>query len=626
MFVQNQWIRPLKNWQLWTPPTVISIFLIIVAEFDFLAFHTLAELFAIVISFIMFALAWSTRTINKNNFLLFLACGYFWIGSLDLMHTLTYKGMNVFVEGSGNYSVQFWISTRYLEALILLISPFAAAKKQNGNLLFIIFGIITIGLITLVFSGYFPTGFVEGKGLTNFKIYSEYIIISVLILAIISLLRYGHHIPTREKTLIAVAIVLTICAELAFTFYISVHGLSNLAGHIFKLFSFWLVFQAIIISNLKSPFYELAKAKDYNRNLFETSSIGLVLCKMDGTFVDMNSACAQIIGVTVDEALNLDYWQVTPKEYAAQEQKQLDSLEKTGQYGPYVKEYTHRDGRLIPVRLSGRIIEHDGERLIWSSIENITESLRAEEMIIVSKEEAELANRAKSEFLANMSHELRTPLNAIIGFSEMLKYETYGSLGDAKNREALNSINEAGTHLMEIIGDILDISKIEAGEATVEDTEVDIEKAINSCIAMLKERLLNSNINVNINIQDSLPAVIADVRQVKQIIINLLSNAVKFTPPHGQVTINANLKDDACIEIIVNDTGIGVAADDISKILLPFGQVGESFIRDQGGTGLGLPICNSLIQLHGGNLKIESEVGKGTSVTITFPSNRTAQQ
>ncbi len=272
MIIQSKWVEPLLNIRLWIPPAVMAIFLVVISQYNYLTFHTLAELFAIVISFLVFAFAWSTRGFSTNNFLLFLACGYFWIGSLDLMHTLVYKEMNVFVEGSGNLSVQFWIGTRYSEALLLLAAPFAAARKQNGHLLIVVFGAVAVGLTALIFSGHFPIGFVEGTGLTDFKIYSEYLIDLILVLALIAVLRLDGILSVEEKALISVAIVMTMCAELAFTFYVDVDGTFNLAGHIFKIFSFWMIFQAIVISNLKKPYAELLEAKEVAEKANEAKS------------------------------------------------------------------------------------------------------------------------------------------------------------------------------------------------------------------------------------------------------------------------------------------------------------------------------------------------------------------
>ncbi|MGF1592446.1 MAG: sensor histidine kinase [Kiloniellaceae bacterium] len=283
------------------------------------------------------------------------------------------------------------------------------------------------------------------------------------------------------------------------------------------------------------------------------------------------------------------------------------------------------DGDIRHFRTSGKpVLDADGRfRGYRGTGTDITERKRAEALILTSKEEADLANRAKSEFLANMSHELRTPLNSILGYSELLQREALGPLGSPKYLDYASAINVSGTHLFNIISDILDISKIEAGEATIEEREIDLCEAIASCIAMVEVRAQEKGIHVKAVWLSELPALCADERQVKQIILNLLSNAVKFTPEGGQVTVGARVDAESCLRISVADTGIGIAARDIPKALQPFGQVAESHSRGHEGTGLGLPICNSLMHLHGGTLEIASEPGIGTTVTICFPPERT---
>lgn len=282
--IEKQDSSSLLSLKLWSPAIIASCFLIIVAQYSFLTFHTLAELFAIIVSFVMFAFAWTTRYFIQNSFLLFLACGYFWIGSLDLLHTLTYKGMNLLVHDHGNTAINFWIGTRYFEACVLLFAPLAAGKKINAGLLFSSFAVISLMISALVFSGRFPTTFIEGQGLTTFKIYSEYFIDLILLVALFHLFKTKESIPQRERHLIAVSIVLTMLAELAFTFYVSVYGLSNLIGHLFKLASFWLIFNAIISSNLKKPYADLQRSENRFRRLFENSEVSLWNVDLSGVY------------------------------------------------------------------------------------------------------------------------------------------------------------------------------------------------------------------------------------------------------------------------------------------------------------------------------------------------------
>lgn len=303
----------------------------------------------------------------------------------------------------------------------------------------------------------------------------------------------------------------------------------------------------------------------------------------------------------------------------------LETLKNRHPFRDFEYSVMASDGQTRHMRISGNPIFDAGNNFLGyrGTGTNITERKMAEAAILASKEEAVVANRAKSEFLANMSHELRTPLNSILGYSQMLQNEIFGPIGDSRYSEYATSINVSGNHLFKIISDILDISKIEAGKATIEETEVDIAKAVRDCIAMVKERGREKEIRVEENTPGDLPTLRADERQVKQILLNLLSNAVKFTPDGGQVIVNTRVDDASCIEVSVSDTGIGIDSKDIPKVLQPFGQVAESHNRGHEGTGLGLPICNSLMELHGGTLEIESELGTGTTATVRFPLERT---
>lgn len=234
------------------------------------------------------------------------------------------------------------------------------------------------------------------------------------------------------------------------------------------------------------------------------------------------------------------------------------------------------------------------------------------------------AARAKSELLANVSHELRTPLNAIIGFSNILKKELYGPIGHVKYHEYAEDISQSGLHLLAIINDILDLSKIEAGQMELQEEIFDIGDAIGVVLSLVRESAETNGVAIKIDLAEDMPWLLADERRVKQIILNLLSNAVKFTPQGGEVTVKVWCSPKSGYVIQVSDTGIGIAPEDLSKVLAPFGQVGNSLNRDCQGTGIGLPLTKSLAEMHGGSLNIESRVGVGTTVTVRLPSHRIA--
>jgi signal transduction histidine kinase len=254
---------------------------------------------------------------------------------------------------------------------------------------------------------------------------------------------------------------------------------------------------------------------------------------------------------------------------------------------------------------------------------DLTERRETEEALRRAKEAAEAANRAKSDFLAHMSHELRTPLNAVIGFSEIIFREIFGAVGEPRYAEYARDIHASGTHLLNVIGDILDISKAEAGSAELDEETVDVPELAAASLRLVEPRATVGRVRVVKHLAPDLPAIRADARRLKQVLLNLLSNAVKFTPPGGHVELEARLAADAGVQIVVRDTGIGMDPKDIPRALEPFAQVDNALSRRFEGTGLGLPLSHKLVELHGGTLTIASEISKGTTVVVHLPPERT---
>jgi two-component system, cell cycle sensor histidine kinase PleC len=236
--------------------------------------------------------------------------------------------------------------------------------------------------------------------------------------------------------------------------------------------------------------------------------------------------------------------------------------------------------------------------------------------------EADKANKAKSEFLANMSHELRTPLNAIIGFSDILKRQLFGNLGDPRYSEYVTDINDSGNHLLAIINDILDLAKAEAGKLTLQEEDIDLVRCLDDAMRMCRGRAVTAGVNLNFaNASESIYAHV-DERLIRQIVLNLLTNAIKFTNDGGKVTLSVVAEPGRDIVIEVQDTGIGIAPQDIARVIRPFEQVETVLSRSHGGTGLGLPLTSKLTELHGGTFDIQSQVGKGTTVVVRLPAER----
>ena len=266
----------------------------------------------------------------------------------------------------------------------------------------------------------------------------------------------------------------------------------------------------------------------------------------------------------------------------------------------------HADGRIAEILAVSR---------------DVTSRKEVADMLEGALRHAEAASAAKSRFLANMSHELRTPLNAVLGFSDIIRQELLGPLIPVRYKDYVELIHKSGSHLLDLINDVLDMSRVEAGKVNLRIEAVDLRELIDHCLKLVEVRAENGGLTLRTTIEDTLPAIHADRRAVFQIILNLLTNAIKFTPRGGCVTVCASRHADG-VELRLEDTGVGIAPEDLSRLTIPFEQAVQDPHLAHAGTGLGLALVHSLIDLHGGVLKIESKLGQGTIVTVFLPARR----
>jgi PAS domain S-box-containing protein len=280
-----------------------------------------------------------------------------------------------------------------------------------------------------------------------------------------------------------------------------------------------------------------------------------------------------------------------------------------------------KQGGLIPLFMTmGRIA--DGNEKFCAVFRDITHWKKTEEELVNAKRHAEKASSAKSDFLAKISHEIRTPLNAIIGFSEVMTQERFGPIGNERYREYLKDIHASGEHLISLLNDLLDLSKIEAGKLELTFASVNLNELTQQCVAIMQSQANRERIIIRTSLSPKLPQIVADPRSLRQIVLNLLSNSIKFTGAAGQVIVSTALADNGEVVLRVRDTGIGMSERDIQMALEPFRQLTTSAQWSTGGTGLGLPLTKALAEANRASFSIKSAVNSGTLIEVTFPATR----
>ncbi len=359
-------------------------------------------------------------------------------------------------------------------------------------------------------------------------------------------------------------------------------------------------------------------------SIFDVSEVGIVVTDQDQRIVRVNDSFVRIYGWGRDDLIGHDFLHLIAEDERELARRNHDEFIRSGIRSSGEMKVVRKDGNIANALFTTAALElSQGRRFQVTTIMDITLRKQMELSLRLAKEQADTANQTKSAFLANMSHELRTPLNAIIGFSEMMMKETFGELGNEKYKEYLADIHLSARHLLEIINEVLDMSKIEAGRVELDEEYLSVADLVASVSRMMASRAFSSGLKIEEHVEEDLPPLYADPRLVRQILINLVGNAVKYSRTDGTIDIIARKAKDQSLELIVQDMGIGIPRERIKDALEPFGQVSIPHEDNKmQGTGLGLPLAKAMAELHDGMLQLESDEGKGTTVTVIFPAAR----
>lgn len=409
-------------------------------------------------------------------------------------------------------------------------------------------------------------------------------------------------------------------------------------GH--DIFSFWVspvsdddgdIIFLDVIGQLDSRQHTMLQrerddAVSFLASVFEVSEVGIIVSGEDGKIARVNDSFLRAYGWSRDDVIGEDFTVLVAEDERSRIRVNHKKFMSVDMRSSGEVKLLRKDGRIANVLFTSATLNlSQNRKFLITTVMDISLRKQMEESLRIAKDQADSANRSKSNFLANMSHELRTPLNAILGFSELMIKGTFGAIDNKKYQEYLDDIHLSAEHLLDIINEVLDMSKIEAGRVELVEEDFDVEELIVSVSRIMSSRVFASNIEISQEIEDGLPIVSADYRIIRQVLMNLVMNSIKFSAAGSKIMIKAELEKHGVVKISVVDQGIGIPKEKIYEALQPFGQVGNHPDRREAyqGTGLGLPLAKAMVEMHGGKFFIESDLGKGTCVTFTIPSFRT---
>jgi PAS domain S-box-containing protein len=618
---------------------IILLTLFIISRINFLIFHTLAELFAILVAWSLFVILWNTKNLIENKALVFLGIAYLFVGGIDLVHTLSYSGMGFLEpERGANPATQLWILARYVESISLFLFPVLFFRQIDPYRVFGIFALITlVGISSIVHWDIFPACYIDGIGLTTFKKASEYIICTILVAALVFLRKKKAGFDPLVYQYMVIAVILTICAELAFTFYVSVYGLSNLVGHFFKIVSFYCIYRALIRSGLAHPhsvlFDKLKKSEKKFRLMAENMSDVITLMDMNLGFTYVSPSIKRLTGFSVEEALTFSMEDIIPPD-SFQEIlniiKEEITAEAAGKNDPdrsRIIEYKQykKDKSIVWVESSCRFLRDKDQKpsglLVISR--DITERKQAE--MEKEKLQDQLLQAQKMESIGRLAggvaHDFNNMLGVILGHAEF-------ALEKAKENHDLyadlNAIQTAARRSADLTKQLLTFAR----KQIIDPRMLDLNNTVESMLSMLR-RLIGEDINLVWQPAKGLWPVKMDPSQIDQILVNLCVNARDAIAGVGKLTIETGMKifdSEYCADhagfipgdfamLAVSDNGCGMDKEILNNLFEPFfttKDVGE-------GTGLGLATIYGIVKQNNGFVNVYSEPDQGSIFRIYLP-------
>ena len=609
-------------------PGLFIAVLIGVARQNYLLFHSLAELFSIVIAFGIFVIGWNSRKYYKNNYLLFIGVAYLFVAFFDILHTLAYKGMTVFNGyDDNNLPPQLWLVARYMESIALLLAPLVFSRPVRYWWVAATYAAISLlALYAIFFVHAFPVCFITGSGLTPFKVGSEYLIDLILLVALYLLYKKREHFDPDVLKLLALSIACTMITELCFTVYVHLYGLSNLVGHIFKIFAFYFMYKAIIETALAKPYDLLFKNLQESEERFKALSeatFGGIIIHDNGLILECNEGLSGMTGFSHKELIGMNGLNLIAPE-------SLDTVLaniRSGYDQSYEVTGVCKDGTRYPLSIKGKNVTYKGHEARIIEFRDITEFKQAEEE--QKQLEMQLLQAQKFESLGvlagGIAHDFNNILMAIIGNAELALMRIHK---DSPAVDNLNRIEQSAARAADLAKQMLAYSG--RGQFVIEN--LDINHLLNGMLHML-EVSISKKVELHLNLLPNIPLIEADAVQIQQIIMNLLINASEAIGDNsGNIVIitgsmkcdskylkdfwpGENIREGLYVTLEITDTGCGMDKETLDKIFDPF------FTTKFTGRGLGMAAVHGIVRGHKGAINVRSEPDKGTSLTVLLPAS-----
>ncbi|OGA80300.1 MAG: hypothetical protein A2711_11825 [Burkholderiales bacterium RIFCSPHIGHO2_01_FULL_63_240] len=600
---------------------------------DFLPIHTLLEMVAVVIAVLVFASGWNAYSRHLPRHGLILACAFLGVAMLDFAHAMSFGGMPEFVTaGNQQRTVNFWLAARLLAATALLAVAVlppekpAMASSRYGWLIGVLAVVGAFYWVFLFRPEWVPPTYLTGTGLTSFKIAAEYSIVGMNVVAACSLWQRMRR-PLRFN---AAALFGTVSAmalsELCFTMYATMSDIYNVTGHVYKVVSYLFLYRAVFVEVIQEPYREMARMGDQLRATLDAVPDVMLEMDLHGRYHAVHSSRLEtlilppreLIGRTVHDVLNPEDARVVMSALEA-------ALANGTSSGTQLQVAVPRGLRWFELSVSRKGDLHGLDTRFIVLSRDITERKEAEAAVLEQEAMAQ-ANRAKSQFLSRVSHELRTPLNAVIGFAQLLLHDANARMA-AGQRLHVEYILRAGQHLLEMINDILDLTRIESGDADLKTAPMRLGDVISDSLPMVLPQAEAMGVSVSVDVSRvERHLVLVEARRVKQVLINVLSNAVKYNRVGGQITVHGSIDElePGRLVLSIADTGRGLNTAQMKNLFEPFNRLGADRLGIEG-TGLGLVIARRLIEAMGGEIAVDSTEGVGTTVTLRLPLVEGAQ-